>query len=182
MEKLLSSAEIFKKTREKWFQIVGERLLYKKGFTLVWLMVFNSTTLALSKRRLSRKSVSTRRNEAFDKKSVSTSRKNCFGCYELKSSKKIDLHLISSRKCPLPLARTKNSLKNAISLDRKATSIWVTISKKKKKWRKRFHPAEIRFFFCKYWRPSNCNNGFQKNLNERISSPLNRKSVASGSA
>ena len=146
MEKLLSSAEIFKKTREKWFQIVGERLLYKKGFTLVWLMVFNSTTLALSKRRLSRKSVSTRRNEAFNKKSVSTSRKNCFGCYELKSSKKIDLHLISSRKCPLPLARTKNSLENAISLDRKATSIWVTISKKKK-WRKRFPPAEIRFFF-----------------------------------
>ena len=180
MEKLLSSAEIFKKTREKWFQIVGERLLYKKGFTLVWLMVFNSTTLALSKRRLSRKSVSTRRNEAFDKKSVSTSRKNCFGCYELKSSKKIDLHLISSRKCPLPLARTKNSLENAISFDRKATSIWVTISKKKKM-KKTISSSWNKIFFCKYWSPSNCSNGFQKNLNERISSPLNRKSVASGS-
>ena len=180
MEKLLSSAEIFKKTREKWFQIVGERLLYKNGFTLVWLMVFNSTTLALSKRRLSRKPVSTRRNEAFDKKSVSTSRKNCLGCYELKSSEKIDLQLISSRKCPLPLARMKNSLENAISLDRKATSIWVTIWKKKKM-KKTISSSWNKIFFCKYWRPSNCSIGFQKNLNERISSPLNRKSAASGS-
>ena len=34
-EKLLSSAEISKKTREKWFQIQEERLLYKNGFTLI---------------------------------------------------------------------------------------------------------------------------------------------------
>ena len=34
--------------------------------------------------------------------------------------------------------------------------------------------------FCKYWLPSNFNNGFPENLNERISSPLNKKSVATG--
>ena len=37
-----------------------------------------------------------------------------------------------------------------------------------------------KIFFCKYWPPSYCNNGFQKNLNKKISSPLNRKSVATG--
>ena len=34
-EKLLSPAGISKKTRKKWFSIVGERLLYKNGFTLI---------------------------------------------------------------------------------------------------------------------------------------------------
>ena len=33
-EKLLSPAEISKKTRNKWLQIVGERLLYKKWLQL----------------------------------------------------------------------------------------------------------------------------------------------------
>ena len=37
--------------------------------------------------------------------------------------------------------------------------------------------VEIRFF-KKWWLPSNCNNGFHKNLNERIPLPINRKSVA----
>ena len=32
--------------------------------------------------------------------------------------------------------------------------------------------------FFKYWSPSNGNNGFKENMNERISLPLNRKSVA----
>ena len=34
--------------------------------------------------------------------------------------------------------------------------------------------------FSKYWPLSNCNNGFQKNVNERISFPLKSKSVAAG--
>ena len=34
--------------------------------------------------------------------------------------------------------------------------------------------------FSKYWPPSNYNNGFQKNVNERISFPLKSKSVATG--
>ena len=41
-------------------------------------MVSTSTKLALNKRALRRKSVSTRRNEAFDKKSVSTSWRRIF--------------------------------------------------------------------------------------------------------
>ena len=47
---------------------------------------------------LSRKCVSTLRNEAFHKKFVSTSRKNCFRCQvrNKKKWKKIGLHLISS--------------------------------------------------------------------------------------
>ena len=120
--------------------------------TVVSIMVSTSTTFVLSKRRLNRKSVFTRRNEAFDKKSVSTSRKNYFVCQKLKNSKKIGLHLISSIvsttrkklrikaqslsliKNPFSLARMKDSLKNAISRDRKATSM----------------------------PPSNCINGFQK--------------------
>ena len=120
--------------------------------TVVSIMVSTSTTFVLSKRRLNRKSVFTRRNEAFDKKSVSTSRQNYFVCQELKNSKKIGLHLISSIvsttrkklrikaqslsliKNPFSLARMKDSLKNAISRDRKATSM----------------------------PPSNCINGFQK--------------------
>ena len=109
--------------------------------TVVSIMVSTSTTFVLSKRRLNRKSVFTRRNEAFDKKSVSTSRQNYFVCQELKNSKKIGLHLISSIvsttrkklrikaqslsliKNPFSLARMKDSLKNAISRDRKATSM-----------------------------------------------------------
>ena len=38
--------------------------------------------------------------------------------------------------------------------------------------------AETTFF--KYWPSSNCNKGFQKNLNESISFPVNRKSVTTG--
>ena len=34
--------------------------------------------------------------------------------------------------------------------------------------------------FSKHWSPSNGNNGFQENMNERISFPSNRKSVATG--
>ena len=82
-----------KKTRKKWFQIVGERLPYKKWFHL---NLNNGTTIALIKRRQSRKSVSTRWNGAFDGKSVSTSRKSYFPCKELQNSKKTGLHLISS--------------------------------------------------------------------------------------
>ena len=76
-------------------------------------MVSTSTTFGLSNRRLSRKSVSTRRNEEFDEKTVSSSGK------------------------------------------------------------KYFHGNNI---FLKYWPPSNCSTDFQKNLNERISFPVNRKS------
>ena len=57
-----------------------------------------------------------------------------------------------------PLARMKDSFKNAISLDRKDASIRFSIWKKG---RKRFPLAEIRYFF-KYWHPSNCNNDIQK--------------------
>ena len=32
--------------------------------------------------------------------------------------------------------------------------------------------------FFKFWSPTYCNNGFQKNVNGRIWFPLNRKSVA----
>ena len=64
-EKLLLLAGISKKARRKWLPTVGERLLHKK--------------------RLDRKSFSTRQNEAFDKKSVSTSQKNCFHCKKLKN-------------------------------------------------------------------------------------------------
>ena len=106
----------------------------KNGFT----QHNTSTTFALSKRRISRKFVSTRRNEAFDKKSVSTSPKNCFRCQDLKNSKKIGLNTSRKKlrikapslqliKNPFPLARMKDSLKNAISLDRRATSIRVSI-------------------------------------------------------
>ena len=92
---LLSPAETSKKklARKKWFQIVWERLPYKKWFHL---NLNNGTTIALIKRRQSRKSVSTRRNGAFDGKSVSTSRKSYFPCKELQNSKKTGLHLISS--------------------------------------------------------------------------------------
>ena len=55
---------------------------------------------------------------------------------------------------PFPLARMKDSLKNAISLDRKATSIRISIWKKMKK-------TKIKFF-KKYWPPSKCNIGFKK--------------------
>ena len=55
---------------------------------------------------------------------------------------------------PFPLARMKDSLKNAISLDRKATSIRISIWKKLKK-------TEIKFF-KNYWPPSKWNIGFKK--------------------
>ena len=35
--------------------------------------------------------------------------------------------------------------------------------------------------FFKYWSPSDDNNGFKENMNERISLPINRKSVAGDS-
>ena len=38
---------------------------------------------------------------------------------------------------------------------------------------------EIRIFF-KYWSPSSGNIGFKENMNENMSFPLNRKSVATG--
>ena len=38
--------------------------------------------------------------------------------------------------------------------------------------------SSINKTFLRYWSPSNCSNGFQKNLNEKISFSLNRKSVA----
>ena len=44
---------IYKKTRRKWFPILGERLLYiKNGFTLIWIMVSTSTKFALNKKTL----------------------------------------------------------------------------------------------------------------------------------
>ena len=47
---------IYKKTRRKWFPILGERLLYiKNGFTLIWIMVSTSTKFALNKRTLEKK-------------------------------------------------------------------------------------------------------------------------------
>ena len=45
---------------------------------------------------------------------------------------------------PFLLARMKDSLNNAISLDQKTTSIWVSIKTKNEK--KGFPLAEIRFF------------------------------------
>ena len=57
-------------------------------------MVSTSTKFTLNKRTLSKKSVSTPRNEAFDKKSFSIIRKNCFRYWEQKKWKKIGLHLI----------------------------------------------------------------------------------------
>ena len=66
----------------------------------------------------------------------------------------------------------KDSLKNAISLDRKAYS-----NRYLKKRKKTVSSSRNKIFF-KYWPPANCSNGFQKNVNERISFPLNRKSVA----
>ena len=50
----------------------------------------------------------------------------------------------------------------------------------KEKMRKTVSSSRNKIFFLKYRPPCNCNNGFQKNLNERISSALNRKSVATG--
>ena len=47
----------------------------------------------------------------------------------------------------------------------------------KKKGKKRFPLPEIRYYF-KYWPRSNFKNGFQNNMNERISLSLNRKYVA----
>ena len=43
-----------------------------------------------------------------------------------------------------------------------------------------FYSSRNKIFFKNYWPLSNCNNGFQKILNERISFPVNRKSVATG--
>ena len=73
------------------------RLLYKKWPHHNLNNGFTSKKFALNKRTLDRKSVSTRRNEAFDKKSNFTSRKSCFHCLELKKpkKKKKGLHLIS---------------------------------------------------------------------------------------
>ena len=51
-------------------------------------MVSTSTKLALNKRTLSKKSVSTRRNEAFDKKSVSASWRRIF--YQIFRIEKIE--------------------------------------------------------------------------------------------
>ena len=98
-------------------------------------MASTSSKFALNKRTLSRKSVSTRQNEAFDKKSISTSRKNCF-----------------------PLARIEYSLKNAISLDWKATFIRISIWKKLRK----TVSSSRNNFFLKYSPPCNYNNGFLK--------------------
>ena len=50
----------------------------------------------------------------------------------------------------------------------------------KKKMRKTVSSSRNKIFFPKYRPPCNGNNGFQKNLNEKISSALNRKSVATG--
>ena len=50
-----------------------------------------------------------------------------------------------------------------------------SVSEKKLKTTVSSTVAEIRL---KYWSRSNCNNGFQKNLNERILFPVNRKSFA----
>ena len=80
-------------------------------------------------------------------------------------------------KNPSPLAKMKDILKNTISLDRKATSIQILIWKKKGK--ERFPLPEIRYYF-KNWPLSNCKNGFQNSMNERISLSLNRKYVATG--
>ena len=65
---------------------------------------------------------------------------------------------------------------NVISLDRKATSIWISIWKKKKKKKiKKTVSSSRNKIFLKYWPPPNCNNGFQKNVNERILFPLKGK-------
>ena len=50
---------------------------------------------------------------------------------------------------------------------------------KKKKLKKTVSYSRNKFFF-KYWPSCNCNNGFQKMKKERISFPLNRKSVTTG--
>ena len=70
----------------------------------------------------------------------------------------------------------KYSFKNAISLNWKATSIRVSIWKKIEDNGILYSSRNKTFF--KYWSRSNCNNGFQKNLNERILFPVNRKSFA----
>ena len=77
---------------------------------------------------------------------------------------------------PFPPARIKDSLKNAISLDQKATSIRISIWKKLKK-TVSFSRNKI---FLKYWPHSNFNNGFQKNVNEKILFLVKRKSIATG--
>ena len=45
-----------------------------------------------------------------------------------------------------------------------------------KKLKKTVSTTRNKIFF-KYWSPSNTNNDFKENINERISFPLNRKSV-----
>ena len=77
---------------------------------------------------------------------------------------------------PFPPARIKDSLKNAVSLDQKATSIRISIWKKLKK-TVSFSRNKI---FLKYWPHSNFNNGFQKNVNEKILFLVKRKSIATG--
>ena len=94
-----------KKTPRKCFPVVGERLLFKNGFTLIWIMVSTSSKFALNKRTLDKKSVSTHRNEAFNRKSVFTSRKNCYNCLTQN---------------PYTLVAMKGFIKAPISLPRKS--------------------------------------------------------------
>ena len=74
---------------------VEEWLIYKK-WTLICIMVSTRAKLALNKKTLDKKPVSTLQNKQHtNRKSVSTSQKNCFHCQELKKQKKTDLGLIS---------------------------------------------------------------------------------------
>ena len=141
---------------------------------------------------LSRKFVSTRRNEAFHKRFVSASRKNCFCCQvkNKRKSKKIGLHLISSvhqkRKAP------NKSIKFAINQKSVSTCQNERFPEKcdftgpksyfhsdqcLKKKRTRFLLAETRCF-KNFGLPLIAIMVSKKNVNERISSPPKRKSVA----
>ena len=67
----------------------------KNGFTLSWIIVSTNKQFALNKRTLDRKSISTRRNEAFEKKSFSLAGETAQLLGTEKSKKENGLHLIS---------------------------------------------------------------------------------------
>ena len=144
-------------------------------------MVSTSTKFVLNKRTLSRKSVSTSQNEAFDKMSVSTSSKNCFRCQEQKKWKKIGLKLkncvYQQKKAPskstkfLIYRKSVSTSQNEGFLEKfdfTGPKSYFHSNQYRKKIKKTVSSSGNKIFF-KHWPPSNCNIGFQKNGNERIS-------------
>ena len=145
-------------------------------------MLSTSKKFALNKRTLNRKSVSSRQNEAFDKKSMSISRKNCFHCQELKKAK---TKFRSTPKFKNGVHHQKKTLNKNTRLVvlRKSVSFRTNEGFVKKYDftgpKNCFHLNQYRILLNICLHPISIIVS-KKNMNEIVSFPLNRKSVATG--